>query len=417
MIKMHRLWHILVITLFMFLFNSGGSVSAMESFADIVNKTQESVVTIFAQNADGTIIQGSGFFIDEEGNVVTNYHVVEKATKILVKQETWGRYNGKVIANDQESDLAILGTDAKNKFYRIKYLKISKKPPVVGDRIIVIGSPLGLEQTVSDGLVSALRPISGFGDIIQISAPVSRGSSGGPVVNLKGDVIGVATFVIVGGQNLNFAIPGYKIIELISRSKNLTKKPDNDLVDTYLRHGTVYANKGDYSTAISYYDKAIEINPNSYPAYIMRGMMFYYMGSFVTSTGCFSKAIQVRPDSAEAYNNRGMAYLAHKDYQEAKEDFKKAVELDQTQVEPHNNLGMIYMNENDYDNALLHLKKALELDPRNGPSYFNIAIAYEKMGDHDNAIKFYKKAIDVKDKLSQGQIEKAKEQIINLRNK
>lgn len=401
----------------MFFFNSGGSVSAMESFADLVNKTQESVVTIFAHNADGTIIQGSGFFIDAEGNVVTNYHVVEKAAKILVKQETWGRYNGKVIANDQESDLAILRTDAKNRFSRIKYLKISKKPPVVGDRIIVIGSPLGLEQTVSDGLVAALRPIPGFGDIIQISAPVSRGSSGGPVINLKGDIVGVATFVIIGGQNLNFAIPGYKIIELISKAKDLSVKPDNDLVDMYLRHGTVYANKGDYSTAISYYDKAIKINPNSYAAHIMRGMMYYYMMSYYTSVGCFSTAIKIRPNSAEAYNNRGMAFLAYKDYQNAKKDFQKATELDPKQAEPHNNLGLIYAFENNYDKALFYYNKALELNPNNGPSYFNIAKIYEEIYQVDNAIEFYEKAIKVREGLSSSEIEKAKSRIAILKRK
>lgn len=390
----------------------------MESFPNIVQKSSDSVVTIYAHMIDGKISQGSGFFMDPEGHVVTNYHVVNKADKILIKAQFGLEYDGAIIAFDRETDLAILSSYSKFKrFRKIKFLKIAKKPPVVGDRIIVIGSPLGLEQTVSDGLVSALRPISGFGDIIQISAPVSSGSSGGPVVNLEGNVVGVATLVIVGGQNLNFAIPGYKIVELISKTKNLIQGSQNDLLEMYLRHGTVYANMGNYATAISYYDKAIEINPNSYDAWIMKGRIKYYMMSYVTSAICYSKAIKIKPDSAEAYNNRGMAYFARRDYQKAKDDFKKATELDSKLAEPHNNLGLIYASENDYDKALFYYNKALELNPKNGPSYFNIAKIYEIIGQIDNAIKFYEKSIKIKEGLSSDDIDEAKARIISLKKK
>ena len=79
--------------------------------------------------------------------------------------------------------------------------------------MVVLGSPLGLEQTVTEGLVSAIRTVRDRGEFLQISAPISPGSSGGPVVNMNGQVIGIATFQ-VRGQNINFAVPGYRILAL-----------------------------------------------------------------------------------------------------------------------------------------------------------------------------------------------------------
>jgi hypothetical protein len=95
-------------------------------------------------------------------------------------------------------------------------LSLSKTVPEVGERIIVYGSPLGLENTVSDGIVSAIRDIPEFGKIIQITAPISPGSSGSPVLNMKGEVIGVASFQMIDGQNLNFAIPSERVARLNS---------------------------------------------------------------------------------------------------------------------------------------------------------------------------------------------------------
>ncbi len=82
------------------------------------------------------------------------------------------------------------------------------------------GSPLGLEKTLSDGIVSAIREIPGFGKVIQITAPISPGSSGSPVLNMQGEVIGIVTFQIVEGQNLNFAIPSERIASLSLMEEN-----------------------------------------------------------------------------------------------------------------------------------------------------------------------------------------------------
>ena len=187
---------------------------AQEKLPEIVKKIEPATVVILTYDKDGKIIgQGSGFFISKNGDVITNRHVLAGAHRAEVKT-----INGKVypimliVAEDKEAD--IIRASVNLPVESVYPLSVSSSIPEVGERVAIIGSPLGLERTVSDGIVSAVREIPAFGKIYQITAPISSGSSGSPVVNMKGEVIGVATFQFVEGQNLNFAIPGERIAKL-----------------------------------------------------------------------------------------------------------------------------------------------------------------------------------------------------------
>jgi S1-C subfamily serine protease len=116
-----------------------------------------------------------------------------------------------MVAADEKADLVKMVVNLPGGVPH--YLTVSGARPDAGERVIVMGSPLGLEQTATDGMVSAIRTMRDRGEFLQISAPISPGSSGGPVVNMAGQVIGIATFQ-VKGQNLNFAVPGYRILAL-----------------------------------------------------------------------------------------------------------------------------------------------------------------------------------------------------------
>jgi serine protease Do len=141
--------------------------------------------------------QGSGFLISPDGYVVTNNHVVEKASEITLSFESEEKYTAKVIGTDPRTDIALLKIDGDKKF--TNYLDFAPTKPRVGDWVLAVGNPFGLGGTVTAGIVSAGGRSIGAGpyDFLQIDAAVNRGNSGGPSVNLQGEVIGVTRQSIV----------------------------------------------------------------------------------------------------------------------------------------------------------------------------------------------------------------------------
>jgi S1-C subfamily serine protease len=207
---------------------AGGS-NAMP-LQDIVQSTQPSVAHLGILDRNGEEIgHGSGFVISPEGRVVTNFHVIEEAARMVAifaggkKAEVVG-----VWAFDKSQDLAVL--QLAEGTYPI--VALSSSAPKQGDEVIVIGSPLGLEGSVSTGIVSAVRSEGAIALAdrkeesdrgkswgLQISAAVSPGSSGSPVLDAEGKVMGVAVGIYggaMGGQALNFAVPISKLRELLA---------------------------------------------------------------------------------------------------------------------------------------------------------------------------------------------------------
>jgi hypothetical protein len=182
-----------------------------ENLPSIIKRIKPSVVIVFTYDGNGNYLaQGSGFFINQNGDVITNYHVIQGASSAEIKTADGKTYPiTYIVAGDEQNDVIRLSVNIPSQY--VYPLSLSETIPEVGERIIVYGSPLGLENTVSDGIVSSVREISDYSKIIQITVPVSPGSSGSPVLNMNGEVIGIATFQFIEGQNLNFAIPSERI--------------------------------------------------------------------------------------------------------------------------------------------------------------------------------------------------------------
>jgi serine protease Do len=191
----------------------GGAVPAQERLPDLIKKVLPAVVTVVGFNASGKVIRiGSGVFVDPQGHLITNLHVIKGVARAEVKLPKGEIYPlTEMVAADDKADLVKLVVNLPGGSPH--YLTVSSTRPEVGEHVVVLGSPLGLEHTVTDGMVSAIRTIRDRGEFLQISAPISPGSSGGPVVNMTGQVIGIATFQ-VRGQNINFAVPGYRVLAL-----------------------------------------------------------------------------------------------------------------------------------------------------------------------------------------------------------
>jgi len=189
-------------------------------WSSLVEKVMPAVVTIVSSDAKD-IVQGSGFIISSDGKIVTNFHVVAGKRTILARRSDGSFLVIKsILASDKANDLAILQAEGRN----LPFVFLGDSDKVkVGEAICVIGSPLLLEGTVSAGIISAVRDLRDGRKLLQITAPISKGSSGSPVFNLKGEVIGVASFTLSEGQNLNFAVPSNAVKDLLHRPGISTK--------------------------------------------------------------------------------------------------------------------------------------------------------------------------------------------------
>lgn len=194
------------LSIFLFVFLIGIKICYAESPATIMEKYGKAVVLLACVKSGGEEIGlGSGFIVSSTGVIITNYHVIENAYPIIVKLTNGDIYDKIFVVDaDKRRDIAIL----KIKAFGLPIVTLGNSDNIkVGEKVIVIGNPKGLENSISDGLLSAVRE-SGLGyKMYQMTAPISPGSSGSPVFNDKGEVIGIATSSLVEGQNLNFCVP------------------------------------------------------------------------------------------------------------------------------------------------------------------------------------------------------------------
>jgi len=195
------------------------TLSLSASVPKSVLSKKNTVVTIYIMQGEKVLSSGSGFMISKTGLVATNFHVVKNAIKqpgkIIVTMSN-GSYlrTTQIYAYDKQNDIAIIRTSGKG----FPYLNFSKTKNKVGDGIYVIGSPLGLEATLSDGIISSIRD---GGNIIQITAPISPGSSGSPVLNKNGKVLAIVTSQMKKGQNLNFAVNAKFVRSLLVKPRKI----------------------------------------------------------------------------------------------------------------------------------------------------------------------------------------------------
>ncbi|MCH7903762.1 MAG: serine protease [Armatimonadetes bacterium] len=202
------------------------SLCYAQSAREIADRTLPSVGLVTLYDSNGTPLSLGSCFVVDEGIVATNLHVIEGGATATV---TFGNQSRKlrvesVLAVDEQRDLALLKVSTSG----LRPLIVADSSNVgTGDRIYAAGNPRGLTGTFSDGLVSAVRTIRKGLRLFQVSAPISPGSSGGPILNSSGGVIGVASAGIEGGQNLNFAVPSEYVLALMASERGEEKKISN----------------------------------------------------------------------------------------------------------------------------------------------------------------------------------------------
>ncbi|MBR0043314.1 MAG: trypsin-like peptidase domain-containing protein, partial [Synergistaceae bacterium] len=221
-------------------------------YAELVEKVMPSICAIQADNN----MFGSGFFVSANGDILTNYHVVKGANNILVTAKSGKKFYALIKDFDSEKDIALLVPRDK---INTPYLKLSSKLPRQGEAIMAAGNPQGFKGTVSNGIISAFRLNN---QLLQFTAPISPGSSGGALINSLGEVVGMPTLQFKEGQNLNFALASSVLNEFLNKSKGRRPKKNAAAetlsIEAAYRAGLDYYNKKDYAKAFKEFSKAAQ---------------------------------------------------------------------------------------------------------------------------------------------------------------
>lgn len=311
---------------------------------------------------------GSGFFL-RPGQVVTNLHVIRGAVRAEIKTlDGKGKVfpvNG-TLAIDEEGDLALLSVDTPTE--RPRSTELASELPDEGEPIFVIGNPLKLEGSVSDGIVSAVREVPNSYRIIQITAPISHGNSGSPVFNLKGQVLGVVTIKVTNGQNINLAIAAARVAQLapgkLQPLSEVALKGKGDVAESLYKSGLDSLWLGNYDNALGYFENAANKNPKRAETWVQVGYCRVKQGKAQEAIRAYQQALQLKPMDADIHNKLGDAYYYLGRLREAIDSYTEAARLRPDNAETFYNLAIAYSESGNPSMAAAQARILQKLDAK-----------------------------------------------------
>ena len=367
---------------------------------DIVGTIKKSVVTIINYDVDGEISSiGSGFFISKSGILVTNFHVLDGAYNAKIKTLDGSQYPvATVLARNKLVDLIKVRVDIPGS--RVTPVVLSRLAPVVADSVFVVGSPMGLEQTVSEGIISAIREMPAGGKVLQLTAPISRGSSGGPVLNQEGEAVGVITFQAARGQNLNFAI-SVDALEMLSDEASELSIAEWTIRNS--RHGPALAAalcskgshltiQGEYEEALTYFKKAAETNPDDPDAWYGLGSCYVGLDQPDDAITAYKRPIEQDPDNAVAHFVLAMYYKSIAQYEQVIPTLLEVIRIDPANVRAQFELGRAYGALERTGEQIDTFEGILAEKPDHVPTLLDLGTTMGKIGRFDEAMALYAQA-------------------------
>ncbi len=393
-------------------------------------RAKEATVLIIAGNADGTIRNGSGFFVERD-KIVTSIHVVAGARLVFAVGKTKVYNIEKVAGYDFDRDLVVLKVEGKGNPLEISEAKINEP-------IFVAGYPGGT-YNVTQGKVHGIRNSdqqlrlvpAGFPENRE-AAVVSTGNSGSPVLNSNGQVIGIAVSTV---ENFSFASTSMALKSLLnSDEENLSdwQKKDPILAFVYemwghnklesrdydlaieginkaiplYRYADAYTIRGQAKNALKRYQEAIKdwndaigLIPDNFTVYFLRGIANLKNDNYADAIQDFNKTLELNPDYAEVYRHRGIAKKRkpNPDYAGAIDDYTEAIKRNPKHARAYHDRGNVKLDKNDYDGAFADYTEAIKRNPKHSYAYLNRGIAQAKKPnpDYAGAIDDYTEAISL----------------------
>ena len=366
-----------------------------QKIPDIVEKTLDATVYIEMYSRAGTKLGiGSGFFV-RPNLIATNYHVIVGAARGTAKRI--GKSNPYKIEGiagiDTENDLALLKVNAPG----IKPLALGDSSNVeIGETVYVVDNSRPIENMFSEGIIR--QPDASTPERLQMTASTLH-SSGGPMVNSSGEVIGVAYMIVEGGYKSNLAIPSRFLSSLLAQprvSQRLGEVSFSIFAETYFIWGNTKSEQGDHSSAINDYTQAIRLKPDYADAYYTLGVAKATLEQYKEAMADFDTAIRLKPDYVQAYLNRGFVKLESGQYDTAIADFDTAIGLKPDFAEAYHGRGRGKARLGQYFEAITDYNTAIRLKPNRPLTHYNRGLAKLGSGQYNAAINDFDTAIRLK---------------------
>jgi tetratricopeptide (TPR) repeat protein len=326
------------------------------SAQEIFKRVSPSVMVVESLDAEGSAITfGSGVVI-APGRVITNRHVIEGGASFRVGHgaEKWPAKLVGVAPDHDLAEFSVAGLAAPAVTVR------DSSSLAVGERVYAIGAPEGLELTISEGLISGLRDFD-KGRVIQTSAAISPGSSGGGLFDPEGRLVGITTFYLKEGQSLNFAVPAEWTLA----------------VD---RHPPIAA------------PTASESDPASQALmWFEAGAQAFDAAKYDVAAADFGQAVRLKPHDEGAWFGLGGAYYALGQYDKALTAEKEATRVGPENEWPWYGLGAAYERLGEYERAVNAYREAIRLGPENKWAWYGLGIAYHGLGKRSEVNEIYEK--------------------------
>jgi Flp pilus assembly protein TadD len=373
----------------------------------LAKKARPAVLLLVVSDANGKeIATGTGFLVSSDGKLITNHHVIEKAANAIAKAENDGLFPVEgVLVDDPKNDLVLLKVKGKD----LPFLTLGKSENIeVGTRIAVIGSPLGLEGTLSEGIISAVRELMGNIRKLQITAAISPGSSGSPVMNAKGDVVGIAAALLREGQSLNLAVPVECANRLMAKN-TATAKPqplgnsavdgnDEDAIysDPDWRASCAAEANGDSIEGLKRSKVLVKRYPNNATAWFGLGSAFDILDFTEDAIAAYRHAIKIKPDDSDSWYNLGNAYRKSGRTSDAIAAYRQSIKLKPNFAKAWCNLGACYDDSGRIEDAILAFRQTIKIEQGEAVAWYGLGVDYRKSGQTEDAIRAYQQAIKLK---------------------
>jgi S1-C subfamily serine protease len=379
----------------------------------LAQQARPAVGVLVTFDADGKpLSQGTAFFVRADGVGITCHHVLSGAASALVRMENGTSFpvKGKLAA-DPVRDLALFEVAAKD----IPTVPLGDSSTLrPGQRVVGITAPEGLGNTIADGLVSAVRDLPS-GPLVQVTVPLSPGSSGGPIFDLSGRVVAVAASVLTEGQALNFAIPINAAKPLLAQPRKvsplapaeqpadleewLRQRPPSSrgasAYDLWLQARNANLD-GRYQEAVGALRAALALDPGFYPAHCCLGSNYYWLSRYQEALEALKQAIRLKPDHVLPHFYLGWTYHELGRYQEELEALKEAIRLEPEEPNGYFLLGDTYNKLGRRQEALEAYGEAIRLKPDHALAHYGLGLTYSKLGRCQEAVEAYREAIRLK---------------------